>query len=389
MTSKASSYVRLQRHLNCQAVGFPAIRSGVELKILAHIFTPREAEIATCLSYRPQPLDQVFEKARQWVATASELALVLESMSAKGGIETKDVDGTLYYSNAPLVVGMYEYQLDRLTPEFIKNFDEYTSSRKFGIAFLGTERPQMRTIPVSASITPRHAVSTFDEVKSLMAKAQSPFAICECICRKKKTMKGKICQVTDRTETCLAVGHMAQAALSNGMGRELSLDEALAILEENQKEGLVLQPSNTQKAEFICSCCGCCCGILSMHRHLPIPLDFWATNFHATIDAAKCDGCGKCNRRCQVGAVPYVPGKPPARIDLLRCIGCGLCVPSCPHNAIALVKKNTEIKPPHTREELYDIIMAKKKGPWGNLKLHGKLIYDALRTGKLEILKPE
>ena len=37
----------------------------------------------------------------------------------------------------------------------------------------------------------------------------------------------------------------------------------IAIIEENQREGLVLQPSNTRDIDFVCSCCGCCCGILT------------------------------------------------------------------------------------------------------------------------------
>ena len=33
----------------------------------------------------------------------------------------------------------------------------------FGIEFLSTELPQMRTIPVAESILPQHDVSTFDD----------------------------------------------------------------------------------------------------------------------------------------------------------------------------------------------------------------------------------
>jgi hypothetical protein len=61
--SEDRPYVLLQRHLDRQAVGFPATRSGVEIRILKHIFSPREAEIATCLTYKPEPLETVFERA--------------------------------------------------------------------------------------------------------------------------------------------------------------------------------------------------------------------------------------------------------------------------------------------------------------------------------------
>jgi hypothetical protein len=77
----------------------------------------------------------------------------------------------------------------------------------------------------------------------------------ECICRKKKTLEGETCQVTDRKETCLAVGDIARPMIKEGVGREISRDEAIAIIEQNQKEGLVLQPSNTREVDFICSCC--------------------------------------------------------------------------------------------------------------------------------------
>ena len=57
-------YIKLQRHLDSQAVGFPATKSGSEIRILKHIFTPQEAEIATCLTYKLEPLETVFERAR-------------------------------------------------------------------------------------------------------------------------------------------------------------------------------------------------------------------------------------------------------------------------------------------------------------------------------------
>jgi Pyruvate/2-oxoacid:ferredoxin oxidoreductase delta subunit len=282
---------------------------------------------------------------------------------------------------------MYEFQLGRLTPEFIKNFDEYTSDKKFGIEFLSTELPQMRTIPVARSIHPQHHVSTFDEVTSLLRQAEAPFVIIECICRKKKSMEGKSCKATDRKETCLAMGAVAQTVLLSGNGREIARDEALSIIEKNQKQGLILQPSNTEEAEFICSCCGCCCGMLSVHKSLPKPLDFWAANFQATVDTESCEGCGVCEKRCQVNAVRVSAKKQHALVDLNRCIGCGVCVAGCPTNAISLLKKPNQVKPPPTREDLYEIIMAKKKGRLGKLKLTGKLFVDALRNGQTDLLK--
>ncbi len=376
------AYVRLQQHLDRQAVGFPATKSGAEIRVLKHIFTPREAEIATCLSYKLEPLETVFEKVGNLVGSPDELAAVLDGIEKKGGIETRMKDGKKHYCNPPLIVGMYEFQSGRLTPEFIRDVDEYTRDQKFGIEFLATELPQMRTIPVGKSIRLQNHVSTFDQVTALLQQAEGPFVIIECICRKKKGMEGKPCKVTDRKETCLGIGHMAAAALMSGSAREITREEAIAIIEQNQKDGLVLQPSNTEHADFICSCCGCCCGMLALHKTLPRPLDFWAANFHAVVDVNLCDGCGACAKRCQVGAVSVAAKKQPAAVDLNRCIGCGLCVPTCPKKAMSLLKKPAEVVPPKTREDLYDIIMANKKGKLGKLKLMGKITIDSIRAGR-------
>jgi len=387
MEQNEQAYVKLQKHLDNQAIGFPATRSGVELRILKHIFTPQEAEIACCLSYKFEPLKTIFSRAGYLVDSPEELEKGLERIQKNGGIETKIKNGEKHYCNAPLIVGMYEFQLDRLTPEFVKDFNEYTADKKFGVDFLSTKLPQMRTIPIAKSIQPQHNVATYDEVAALMQDAKAPFVIFECICRKKKAIEGEPCKKTDRKETCLAVGDMGWMAHELGQGREISKDEAMSIIAKNQKQGLVLQPSNTEKAEFICSCCGCCCGMLGLQKDLPKPLEFWATNFYAVVDRDTCEGCGACEERCQVGAVSVPEEKQPAVVDLNRCIGCGLCVPNCKTKSMTLAKRPAEVRPPQTREDLHDIIMAGKKGRLGKLKLTGKLIVDSVRTGHMNMLK--
>jgi len=387
MEQNDQAYIKLQKHLDNQAVGFPATKTGVEIRILKHIFTPEEAKIASFLSYKVEPLKMIYSRVEHLVESPEELEKIFDRIQKKGGIEFKIKNGKKHYCNAPLVVGMYEFQTDRLTPEFIKDFNDYTSDKNFGIEFLSTELPQMRTIPVAKSIHPQYNVSTFDEVTTLLQQAEEPFVIIECICRKKKSIEGESCNVTDRKETCLAIGGMAQMTLANDVGRKITRDEAMSIIEQNQKEGLVLQPSNTKKAEFICSCCGCCCGMLDMHKNLPKPLDFWATNFHAVVDKNTCEGCGNCEESCQVGAVSVSEKEQYAVVNLDRCLGCGVCVSNCPTESISLLKKPAEVIPPQTREELIDIIMERKKGRFGKLMLTGKLFFDAVRTGQTHLLK--
>jgi len=367
-------YRDLQRHLDKQAVGFPATKSGAEIRILKRIFDPEEAKLALTLSYEPRSLQEIFETVKPGDMELGELGIMLERMVLKGGIGRSLKENTAYYYTTPFVVGMYEWQLGNLTAELLEDFDPYLTSRDFGLAMLSTKLPQMRTIPVEKSIPIGRHVTTYDNLREIINGHEGPIGINECICRKRSRLKGKPCQKTSRLETCMCLGEWAKDAIKAGVSRQVSRTEALEIARLNEAEGLVLQPSNDQKVEFICACCGCCCGMLGMQKMLPKPVDFWATNFYATVDTEVCTGCGTCAKRCQVNAARLDEKAGVSRIDLDRCIGCGNCVTSCPAGAITLTKKEKETVPPEDREILYKVIAENRPGTWGKIKLMARLV---------------
>lgn len=374
MAREERIYRDLKKHLNKLPVGYPGTKSGVEIRLLKWFFNPEEARLAMKLSYKPCSIEDIYEMVKESGMSFNDMERMLNGMMQNGVIGYMEREGTRYFFNLPLLIGMYERQLNRLTPEFLADFDEYASSRAFGLEFLGTELPQMRTIPVGKSIKPEHYVTTYDHLTDLINGADGPIAIGECICRKAASMRGNPCQKTSRLETCMGFGDTAANYIRAGMGREVSKKEALDIAWQNEADGLVLQPSNSQKAEFICSCCGCCCGMLRVHKDLPRPLDFWSTNYYASVDPESCTGCETCVERCQVDAVGIDERLGVATINLDRCIGCGNCVSSCPSEAISLFKKDKEVTPPENWENLFDIIMANKKGIFGKIKLATRLM---------------
>ncbi len=374
MDSADRVYRDLQQHLDKQAVGFPATKSGAEIRILKWIFSPEEARLALHLTYKPTSLDRIRELAEGSGIPRERVEDMLANMVKHGAIERAEREGTWYFWTLPLIVGMYEYQLNRLTPEFLNDFRELTNDKAFGLSFIATKRPQMRTIPVNKSIQAEHHIATYDDIVEIIKGAEGPFAIIECICRKAAAMGGNPCKKTTRRETCMPLDAMAKHAIETGMGRAISREEALEIAKRNEAEGLVFQPSNAQKADFVCSCCGCCCGMLRLQKRLPKPVDFWAANYYAAIDAETCTGCGACVKRCHVDALTIDDREGIAIVNLDRCIGCGNCVVACPMDALSLLRKETETVPPIDTEALHDEIMAHKKGPIGKMMLVAKLM---------------
>src|SRR5512147_2849070 len=119
MTDEVDVYRRLQRALDDLPVRYPETPSGVELRILKRLFTPDEAEVALALSAIPEPVETIAGRLPPG-RTHEELERRLDRMVEKGAIFGGRLlarDGAKRYSRAPLVIGMYEAQVDRLTKE--------------------------------------------------------------------------------------------------------------------------------------------------------------------------------------------------------------------------------------------------------------------------------
>lgn len=367
------TYRALQRHLDRQPVGYPAARNGADLRFLRRMFSIEEARLALHLSYRPSPLSSIMESAGDEFSgeTAAEL---LESLLMKGSIGHKKEGGEDLWFLLPLIIGMFEAQDGRPTRGFLRDAGQYMKSLAFGRSLLAARPSQMRTIPINASIPVDHKVATYDQVTALVENSPGPFVVLPCICRESSALQGKPCTMTEREETCMGMGPMAGMILHRGHGREIDRAEALEILRLNQEEGLVLQPGNAKDPEFICSCCGCCCGMLQIQKMLPHPVDFWTCSFLAEVDHETCTGCGVCVKRCQVKAVSVKGSPPRAVISSSRCIGCGLCVPKCPAGALKLVEREEGKEPPDDTEALYETIRKNRKGRLGEISMLLKLL---------------
>lgn len=354
-------YRKLQQHLDEMPVGFPPVKSGADIRLLKHLFTPEEAKIAMFLKFGwdrdLEPLETIYKCAKETGISLEELETILDRMVSKGSIMSKKDGGKKYYGNALLMIGMFEFQVNRLTKDFVKDYEDYFIQGWLPEAFR-VKAAQMRTIPVEKSIEFEHNVSTYDNITKVIDEAEGPFAILNCVCRQVKDILEDPCKATDRREVCMASGIMAQLTIDQGRGRAITKEEALEILQKNQEEGLVIQPDNSQILSFVCSCCSCCCENLSKYILLPNPANVVIANYYAEVDSDLCTGCGTCVEICPMKAIKLKDDI--SSIIRKRCIGCGNCAAKCPSEAISMNKRERQFTPFPSMDVLFDKVMQRK-----------------------------
>jgi ferredoxin len=328
-------YDRLREHLDSLPAGFPATETGVELRILKRLFSPDEAELAAHVSMKLEPAAAIASRAG---LSEEEADVRLKQLSRKGLIFSIEApDRAPRYMAAQFVVGIWEYHVNDLDTEFVRDMDEY-------LPYLGQEAfgrvPQLRTIPVGKSISAGLEVLPYEQAEEIV-RQQSKFLVAPCICRREHHIKGGECNKL--LEACLVFGWGAEYYARNGLGRFITLEETLEIIKKADAEGLVLQPSNTQDIVNICCCCGDCCQMLLHLKKHPKPALAVSSPFVAMSDVDLCVGCEACIGRCQMQALVMTDGR--AELNPDRCIGCGLCVSTCPSGALTLVRKPSELQP--------------------------------------------
>ena len=363
-------YRNLQKHIDNMPVGFPPSESGLDIRLLKHLFSPEEAEIALELSTLPEPLEKIQKRLIKKGIVVDNLEQTLDRLVKKGAI----VDFThfvknakkRYFAKAMMVVGMFELQAEKLTREFAKDFDDYVKEG-FYKTIHSRKTSQMRTIPINTSINKNNYIATYDNAKEIIKNSTGKIAVLHCVCRESKDLLGDPCKSSDIRETCLIFEESASMLLDMGRGRLINKEEAFEKLQQAEKAGFILQPANSLKPQFICCCCGCCCEALRSLKMFPKPAEYFHSNYYSKVDANLCVGCGECVDSCSMEALSLV--NEIAIVDYDRCIGCGVCVSKCPSSAIALKKKYDEYVPPKNHEKMYQKILMERIGVLGMLKM--------------------
>jgi len=348
-------YRKLQQQLDQYSFGFPATESGVELRILEKLFTEEDAEMFLLLTPQLETDEAI---ARRLERNPEEVAIQLERMAEKGLLFRLRKGDITRYAATAFVAGIFEFQLptlDRELSELMERYGEeafYRSTGEEAASFL-------RTVPVNRSLDASYPVAPYEDAREII-KNTKLIAVAKCICRTQQELMDKGCDKP--LEACFLFGSNGQYYLDRGMARQVTVEEALKILDHAQEAGLVTQPTTSQNPAGMCTCCGDCCGVLRALNRMPRPAEKVFSNYLAAVDQDLCTGCEICLERCQMEAISLNEDNV-AQINLDRCIGCGLCVTTCSDEALRLESKpeDQRLTPPETAREQMTLL-AQKRG---------------------------
>lgn len=330
-------YRLLQQRLDELPNGFPPAADGSDLRLLARLFTPEEAALASKLRLTLETAAVIAERTG---ADPKVIGPQLKGLASRGLIRVGRAPGGLGFGLMPFIVGFYENQGPVIDAELARLVEAY-----YRQAFERTlaDGPQFhRVIPVEERVEVNMEVEPYESAAEIVASHQS-WGVVDCICRKQKALIGEACG--HPLDVCMTFSDRPNAFDNLPFVRSQTQEESLATLRRAAETGLVHTVSNSQDGiTYICNCCTCGCGILRGVAELGMANAVARSAFLCRVDEALCGACALCVGRCQFSALTV---DLTAQVDAFRCVGCGACTIVCPEQALSLVRRpEDEILPP-------------------------------------------
>ena len=204
------------------------------------------------------------------------------------------------------------------------------------------ETPLSRIIPVQQSIQRDQEILPYEEVEEIV-KTATVVSLQECACRKRLEFLGKR-KCDHPLDSCIGVNQGAKYLIDRGHAREISKEEALKLLKDFNRRGLVHTTENFREGShtLLCNCCDCCCSLIGGITRWANPRAVAKANFISVVtDLESCTQCGTCEEKCPFHAVTV--SDKGSEIDSKKCMGCGICVVNCPSNVLTLKRKEREV----------------------------------------------
>ncbi len=343
-------YEKIAKALDRLPNGFSRTPSNVEIPLLKRMFSSEEAEVASHLGREMEPVEEIAKRVGMPTEIVGES---LTGMAKRGILWYDKKDGVRRFRLAPFVVGIYEAQLYQMDEELARLAEEYFANG----GAVGVMRPDPalhRVMPTQGSVNAEY-ILPYDDVRKILMASES-YSVRDCICRVQRAQLGHSCDYP--VKVCL----IFKPSMGTPGQDDITRQEALAILDETERIGLVHTVNNVANGvNYVCNCCGCCCAFLRGINEWGIEKTLAVANYFAEIDPMLCQGCGTCIERCQVNAINDEDGV--SVVDRAKCIGCGLCATGCPDEAAQLkLKPKSEIIHPPENFPIWENERLKNRG---------------------------
>ena len=220
---------------------------------------------------------------------------------------------------------LFDPRYDSFGAEFFDTWKKYWNEEH---ALLYQKDNTFRVLPVEEVIRGTR-VLPYERASQILSSARR-IAVQRCACR----VRERRCE--NPLETCISMDSLSDYLISRDIAREISLQEALGILRNCEKLGLVHQTVNSDTPDVICNCCPCCCSFLRSILQYGQRAASVKSRFAPVLNQKACPPCETkvCVSRCVFGGLSEKDGR--IRVDYEWCWGCGLCAASCPEGAITM-----------------------------------------------------
>ncbi|MBI4295783.1 MAG: 4Fe-4S binding protein [Chloroflexi bacterium] len=344
MSNENSVYEELAKNWN-----LPGSQSFIRLMQAG--FTPAEGEILLALSWWMTPQ----EGAQKLDMDEKTLQTKLDDLTKRGWVRRRKAT----YNAAPNMLstipqnpppGMTAEEYNALMKDFYRSGDYQKWSIDAWIIRLAATGhavhrilPARKALRASANLRPED-ILWYEDIEQVLSRAKVITGGRSCGCR-------RVWGVCESPVGCMGWSFDDAQSRPGGMGgtrQVLSLEQALALVDEAEEYGNVMVPANVGAIEMTCFCCPCCCHVLQpgldygrqYKDYGPVHAGTAPSRFRAVVDVELCDGCQTCVERCHFSAIEMrkTPGSKrlKAHVESENCMGCGLCVFKCPQNAMRL-----------------------------------------------------
>ncbi|MCI7607174.1 MAG: FAD-dependent oxidoreductase, partial [Spirochaetales bacterium] len=273
------------------------------------------------------PYSEMMNMSKSVGMTEEKAEATLNKLSVLGMLEydygdkyTKDgpIPGTTYEKEdrhywIPLFVpGSAEYTnmntalMDR-HPELAMFFERMTFLPLAGITQMvppGGGGIGMHVIPVEKAIEMENGTMDLEHISYWLKKYEGHLGASICSCRYGRKKLDEGC-ADDYQDWCIGVGDMADYCRETGRGRDITYDEAIAILKRAEDNGFVHQITNIDGENKIFAICNCnvkICNALRTSQLFNTP-NMSASAYKAHVKKENCVACGQCVEYCPAGAL--------------------------------------------------------------------------------------